>query len=77
MAELSTGEPSPKSQAYETMVPSLSVEPADENSTPRGALPASGVALATATGAWFSLTWTETVVVSVSPESSVTVSVAA
>ena len=29
------------------MVPSLSIEPADENSTPRGALPSSGVAFAT------------------------------
>lgn len=56
------------------MTPSLSVEPRELKLTPSGALPASGVALATATGATGALTWTTTVLVSVLPKSSVTVS---
>ena len=49
------------------MVPSLSTEPADENTTFSGRLPVLGVADAWATGAWLSSTLTVTVLVVVAP----------
>jgi len=44
--------PSPKFQLYAVMVPSLSVDPAEEKATVRGAGPDGGVPVATATGDW-------------------------
>ena len=70
--------PSPKSQLRLTIVPSVSVEPADENATIRSSLPDVGVPLACAVGGTFGIGLTVMAIVSVSvtPLSSVTVSVA-
>ena len=68
---------SPKSQAYETMVPSESTVPAEEKSTGSGALPMFGVAVPTAVGTTFGgPTSMVSVAEVVTPSSSVTVSVA-
>jgi hypothetical protein len=50
---VSTGLPSPKSHEYPTIVPSLSDEPAELNTTDNGAVPLDGVTPTTATGATF------------------------
>ena len=58
-------------------MPSASVEPAELKFTPRGALPASGVALATGDGSWFAtIVMSAVSAVAVAPSLSVTVSVA-
>ncbi len=44
--------PSPKSQAYATIVPSASDEPLPVNATSSGAVPDVGDAVAVAVGAW-------------------------
>src|SRR5216683_5912752 len=47
--------PSPKVQAYETMLPSGSLDPLPLNATWRGAVPLVGLAEATATGGWLGI----------------------
>ena len=73
LAALDEPVPSPKSQRYEAIVPSESVDPADEKLTSSGSVPVVGVPAAAAVGATFGVTVISTEALAWPPALSVTV----